>query len=187
MEVTEFILNRRGLHQALQAIKKLSPSYFKHGFVKINVLPEHVEIHVVGITRYLPAQTEGYYDVYLPLRLLFAMSSTFDSFEIKFIVREGELQCGNAIFSSPEIKIRNIFDTNNDIMPLNASEFDLLKYAYKATKQEIDDFGLTQRVKNAREKLDIRLCEVAALLADYGITKSEIETLIVDKFTLKQI
>jgi hypothetical protein len=114
---------------------------------------------------------------------LFAMSLTFNTLELKFIVKEGELSCGNTIFSSPEIKIRNLFDTNNDVMPLNPQDFDLLKYAYRATVCEIADFGLTQRVKDAREKLDIRVYEALAILSDYSVTKKDLDNLILEKLS----
>jgi len=82
-------------------------------------------------------------------------------------------------------KIRGIFNTNNDVMPLNANDFDLLKYASKASPLELDDFGLTQKVKDAQEKLTIRLHEALALLDQYRITIKDLENLILQNFKKK--
>ncbi len=67
-------------------------------------------------------------------------------------------------------------------MPLNADEFDLLKYAYKASESELADFGLTQKVNDAQEKLRIRLAEALVLLGNYHITYNDLENLIIKKF-----
>jgi hypothetical protein len=49
--------------------------------------------------------------------------------ELKFEVGQGEIKCSDSTFTSPEIKVRPIFNANNEVMPINANEFDLLRYA----------------------------------------------------------
>jgi hypothetical protein len=182
VETTSFILDRKKFHHEMLSIKKLTPKYFKTGVAQINILPEQIEIHVVGITKYISALTEGCYDVLVPIRLLYAYSSTITTPELKFEVKPGEIRCGVSVFSSPEIKLRPIFNTNNDVMPLNADEFDLLKYAYRASESELADFGLSQKVKNAQEKLRISISEALIILGNYRITYSDLEDLIIKKF-----
>ncbi|MEI6901393.1 MAG: hypothetical protein WCL00_16065, partial [Bacteroidota bacterium] len=159
VETTTFILERKKFHAELVSIKKLTPKFFKSGIALINVLPEQIELHTVGITKYFSAQTEGYVDVFVPLRLLFAYASTMSTSELKFEVKQGEIQCGSSIFSSPDIKIRFIFNADNGILPLNASEFDLLRYAYKASESELANFGLTKNVEKAQARLTERLSQ----------------------------
>jgi hypothetical protein len=182
VETTTFILDRQKFNTELLSIKKLTPKYFKTGVVQINVLPDQIELHTVGITKYLSAQTEGYCDVFLPIRILFAYSSTFSTIELKFEVKQGEIRCGDSTFTSPEIKIRPIFNADSDVMPLNAAEFDLLKYAHKVSASELADFGLTKKVKKARERLRVRLLDALVVLDQYHITYTDLENLVINKF-----
>jgi hypothetical protein len=177
VETTTFILDRKKFHSELVSIKKLTPKFFKTGVAQVNVLPDQIELHIVGITKYFSAQTEGYFDVFIPLRLLFAYSSTISTPELKFEVRQGEIRCGISTFTCPEIKIRPIFNANNDVMPLNANEFDLLRYAYKSSESELEDFGLTEPVKKAQGRLKTRLAEAIDILGYYRVTYKELENL----------
>lgn len=182
MEATTFTLDRKKFHTELLSIKKLTPKFFKTGIAQINVLPDQIELHTVGITKYFSAQTIGYWDVFVPIRLLFAYSSTMSSDELKFEVSQGEIKCGSATFSSPEIKVHPIFNANNEGMPLNANEFDLLRYAYKSGESELTDFGLTEPVIKARKRLDVKLAEAADILGYYHVTYKELENLVFKKF-----
>jgi hypothetical protein len=182
VETTTFILDRKKFHTELLSIKKLTPKFFKTGVAQINVLPDQIELHTVGITKYFSAQTEGYWDIFIPFRLLFAYSSTMSSDELKFEVRQGEIKCGGSTFSSPEIKIRPIFNANNDGMPLNANEFDLLRYAYKSSESELADFGLSEPVKKAEERLKARIAKAVDILGYYRVTYKELENLVIKKF-----
>ena len=56
------------------------------------------------------------------------------------------------IFKS-DVKIRSIFAADNGILPLNANEFDLLRYAYKASESELANFGLTRTCEKGSERL----------------------------------
>lgn len=93
----------------------------------------------------------------------------------------GEVKCGDSVFTSPEIKVRPIFNTNNDVLPLNADEFDLLKFCLKANESDLNDLGLSQQVKNSKEKLRIRLTEALALLNTYRVTYADLDNLITKK------
>ena len=97
METTTFILDRKKFNTELVSIKKLTPKFFKTGVAQIHVLPEQIELHVVGITKYISAQTEGYFDVFIPLRLLYAYSSTITTPELKYEVKNGEISVEEAI------------------------------------------------------------------------------------------
>ena len=182
METTTFIIDRKKFHIELLSIKKLTPKSFKAGIAQINVLPDQIELHTVGITKYFSAQTEGYVDVFVPFRLLFAYASTMTTSELKFVVKQGEIQCGSSTFSSPDVKVRPIFIADNGVLPLNANEFDLLRYAYKASESELDNFGLTKNVDKAQERLKARLTQAFDILAYYHVTYKELENLIIKKF-----
>lgn len=182
MEITTFIIDRKKFHSELVNIKKLTPRFFKTGVAQINVLPDQIELHTVGITKYFLAQTERYWDIFVPFRLLFAYSSTTNATELKFEVRQGEIQYGGSTFSSPEIKIRPIFNANNEVMPVNANEFDLLRYAYKSSESELADFGLTEPVMKAQERFEARLAEAVDILGYYRVTYKELENLVIKKF-----
>jgi len=67
-------------------------------------------------------------------------------------------------------------------MPLNANEFDLLRYAYKSSESELADFGLTEPVKKAQERFTVRLAEAIDILGYYRVTYKELENLIIKKF-----
>jgi hypothetical protein len=182
VETTTFIIDRKKFHSDLLSIRKLTPKVFKMGVAQINVLPDQIELHTAGITKYFTAQTDGYWDVFVPIRLLFAYSSTMSSDELKFEIKQGEIQCGGSTFTSPEIKVRPIFNANNEVMPINANEFDLLRYAYKANESELADFGLTEPVMKARARLETRLAEAVGILGYYRVTYKELENLVLKRF-----
>lgn len=181
MGTISFIVDRKKFHTELLSIKKLTPKFFKTGVAQINILPEQIELHTSGITKYIDAQTEGYFDVFIPIRLLFAYSSTMSSDELTFEVSQGEIKCGSSTISSPEIKVRPLFNTNNEALIMNPSEYDLLKYALKTTDSELADFGLTELVQKAEERLKVRLTEASAILSDYRVTYKELENLVLKK------
>lgn len=181
LETTSFTVDRKKFHTELLTIKKLTPKYFKSGVVQINVLPEQIELHTTGITKYIDARTEGYFDVFVPIRLLYAYSSTVLTDELTFEVRQGEIHCGGAIFSSPEIKVRPIFNANNEVLTMNSTEFALLKYSSRANETELADFGLTELVQRAEERLKTRLTEATEILSYYQVTYKELEKLVLKK------
>jgi hypothetical protein len=181
MNKSTFTLNRKKLHAELLSIKRIAPKFFKDGIVQINVLPMQIEVHVIGVTKYLPAITEGYFDIMIPLRLLYAYTSTNKDIDIKFEVKQHELKCGDSLFSHPEIKLTNIFDTNIEELPLNYDNFDLLRYAIKANDRELANMGLTGRVKAAKMNLNTAIVEASSILSSYRITYQDLETLIFNK------
>ena len=102
--------------------------------------------------------------------------------ELKFEVRQGEIRCGGSTFTSPEIKLRPIFNANNEGLPINANEFDLLRYAYKANESELADFGLTEPVIKANARLEAKLTEAIGILGYYHVTYKDLEKLVIKKF-----
>ncbi|MCK9398985.1 MAG: hypothetical protein M0Q51_03175 [Bacteroidales bacterium] len=181
MEKTVFTVVQAVLHKELTDIKKLNPRYFKKGIAQISVLPEHLELHTVGITRYIPAKTEGYFDVFIPLRFLLAYSKIESLPVLTLEVEQGVIRCGNGILTSPEIKVNNIFNATIDELPLNADEFDLLRYALRADPREIANYGLTMKVNNARDKLRVRITEAASILEGFRVSYTDLESLIMNK------
>lgn len=168
---------------ALKAIRKISPKYFNSGVAKINILPEQIELHVVGVTKYLKAKTENYLDVYIPLRFLYSYASTLKQEELSFTISEGQLQCGISTLSSPEICIRGIFQAKDDDMPINFDDFDLLKFASATTEEELIRYHLAMKVLNAKSRMKSHLTEALQHLGQYRITYEDLEQLITKKFT----
>jgi hypothetical protein len=181
MEKTVFTLSQAVLHKELVDIKKLNPRYFKKGVAQISVLPEHLELHTVGMTRHIPAKTEGYFDIFVPLRYLLAYSLIESLPIVTLEVEEGVIRCGNGILTSPEIKIKNIFNSTIDELPLNADEFELLRYALRADAREIAIYGLTMKVNNAKDKLRVRITEAASILEGFRVSYTDLENLIMNK------
>jgi len=183
MDQSTFAVNRINFLDALKAIRKISPKLFNSGVAKINVLPEHIELHVVGITKYLKARTENYFDVYIPLRFLYSYASTLKLEELSFTVSKGQLQCGISTVSSPEIYIRDIFHASDDNMPINFDDFDLLKYASATPEEELIRIHLAMKVLKAKSRMKSNLTEALQQLKQYRITYEDLEKLITQKFT----
>lgn len=181
MEKTIFTVVQSLLHKELTAIKKLNPRYFKKGVAQISVLPEHLELHTVGITRIIPATTEGYFDVFIPLRHLLAYSKLESLPIVTLEIEDSEIRCGTGILTSPEIRLQNIFNSTIDELPLNADEFDLLKYALRADPREIANYGLTLKVNKAKDKLRVRITEAASILEGFRVSYKDLEDLIMNK------
>jgi len=181
MEKSVFTVAQSLLNKELADIKKLNPRYFKKGVAQISVLPEHLELHTVGITRCIAAKTEGYFDLFIPLRFLMAYSKIESLPIVTLEVEEGVIRCGNGILTSPEIKVKNIFNSTIDDLPLNADEFDLLKYSLRADPREIANYGLTMKVNNARDKMRVRIAEAVSALEGFRVSYTDLETLIMNK------
>jgi hypothetical protein len=179
---TTFIIDRKQLHAVLLSIKKQTPKCFKTGIVQINIPPNQIELHAAGITKYLSAQTKGYCDILVPMRLLYAFSSTMSAVKLKFKVKRGEIRCGNSTFKSSEITIRPMFNMDNEVMPMIAAEFDLLKYVYEPKASELENFKLTRKISNTREKLRSRLLEAIVMLDPYHMSYAELQNLVNSKF-----
>ena len=102
-----FTVKTVDLQESLTRIKRFNKKYFKEGIIKIRMMPGGIELSTIGVFEFVHGQTEGLAEVFAPLKLLFAFAQdcTHDSVTFKF--RKGELECGNSIFSSPHISIKD--------------------------------------------------------------------------------
>jgi hypothetical protein len=75
-----------------------------------------------------------------------------------------------------------MFDMANEVMPMTAAEFDLLKYAYKNEVSELADFKLTKKINTAREKLSVMLLDAVVMLYHYHWSYVELQSLVNRKF-----
>lgn len=75
-----------------------------------------------------------------------------------------------------------MFNMDNEVMPMIAAEFDLLKYVYEPKASELENFKLTRKISNTREKLRSRLLEAIVMLDPYHMSYAELQNLVNSKF-----
>jgi len=103
MEVvfSAFALDRKELHKLIMMFKRHLAKKFDASMCKIRVMPGGVEFSTAGIYLCMNCETEGLYEILVPMKLLFAYTSHGTQPLMSFRFQEGEMKCGNSIYSSP--------------------------------------------------------------------------------------
>jgi hypothetical protein len=163
------------------SIKKYNKKFFATGIAKINVLPGQIEIHSVGEAKYISAKTEGFFDVHIPIKLLYAFAKTNIYGDLTIEIMNGEVSCRGAKFIYPDIMLSPLLGADNKALPFDATEYELLRYLYQAQGMKRDDFELRMEVISSQERLSERILQSYELLKHYHVTKLELEALVNQK------
>jgi len=175
-----FTVKTVDLQESLTRIKRFNKKYFKEGIIKIRMMPGGIELSTIGVFEFVHGQTEGLAEVFAPLKLLFAFAQdcTHDSVTFKF--RKGELECGNSIFSSPHISIKDWFYTTETNLSIKPTDIELLKLGHQNIG-EIFRYNKHDEYLRAKAKLDKAITESYGILKVYNIKREEIEKLVQEK------
>ena len=98
-----------------------------------------------------------------------------------FIFRNGELGCGNSIYSSNKIKVDPVFTTTENVLHNNLSKISILKYWITNTEKENERLGLTSTIKVARNHLKTDIQEALLVLNQYNVVYEDLEDLVKKK------
>jgi hypothetical protein len=148
-----FKVDRKKFLTALRLYKKLSSSLYKTGSIKIRILNQRVEIFGIGITKIIEAETGLFFEIIVPLNLIYDYTNSSKSESISFFFKQGMIRCGSSIFESPYIILEDIdsSSTGNNIM---YDDFTILKHYFNQDHDFIKKNNLGQRLKDALENLE---------------------------------
>ena len=182
IDYSNFILNRKDFQDVLNMFKRLLKKEFPKTICKIRVMPGGIELSTTGIYRCINCETTGLYEILVPLKLLYAYAISNQPAMMEFTFRDGELQCGSSIFSSPMIKVKNWGTSADDGLHINYSDLDLIKVAFEQGDKYLEEHNLTGAYKELTAKLEKDLYQSYLALEGYGITQKDIRNLVYGKF-----
>ena len=180
-----FSLDRKELHKLIMMFKRHVAKKFDASICKIRVMPGGVEFSTAGIYLCLNCETVGLYEILVPLKLLFAYTSHGTQPLMSFTFREGEMTCGNSIYSSPLIKLKNWRTTSGDSLKMNYSDLDIMKLAFTEGETFLEERNMKGTYKLILEKLDEEVYSAFIILEKYGLSRMDIRNLVFEKITHK--
>jgi len=181
---SKFILDRKELNHALLAFKRLIKKGFDTTICNLRVMPGGVEISTPGIARSIHGETEGLYEFLVPIKILFAYSSSSTNATMSFVFREGQMECDRSTYSSPMIKIKNWQPSLIDELPMNYTDTDVIRLAYKKGVDYLEENNLQDVYKKALNNMEVDIHGVIEVLSKYELTKQDIRDVI--EFRIKK-
>ena len=175
---SKFILDRKELNHALLAFKRLIKKGFDTTICNLRVMPGGVEISTPGIARSIHGETEGLYEFLVPIKILFAYSSSSTNPTMSFVFRDGQMECDRSLYSSPMIKIKNWQSTPIDELPMNYTDTDVIKLAYKKGADYLEENNLQDVYKKALNNMEVDIHSVIEVLSKYELKKQDVRDLI---------
>jgi hypothetical protein len=145
-------------------------------------MPGGVEFSTTGIYWCINCETVGLYEILIPIKILFAYTSHGEQATMDFTFRDGEMKCGNSIFSSPLIKLKNWSTSSGDSLKMNYSDLDIIKLAFKEGDTYLEDRYMMGAYKNILARLEEEIYSVSLILEKYGVSRMDIRNFLFDKF-----
>ncbi|GIV33056.1 MAG: hypothetical protein KatS3mg031_0591 [Chitinophagales bacterium] len=167
---------KKMITQANRIIKKIDDT-----ITKISVQPESIEFEFVGIQRTLPAMTETYCDVLVPFKVLLGIAKTATTPRLTLTFKDGQMNTDKINVSHKAIKVQSLFSNKEIPLPVNPSLADILKLRKLYDKEKLIELNLMPRIESAEQELKDRLNKAAALLKDFGVKFSDLESLVNSK------
>jgi hypothetical protein len=178
---TIFKTDRKRLLLILKELKKLSTSLYSKGMIKIRVLKSCIEIYGIGVVKYVESETEGYCDIYVSMKLFYDFVSTSKSQLITFSFKEGELKCGNSIYSSFGISIEQIPINEELQLSMNFDDYSIIKEYLNQGDEFIIKHNLDSKLETANKRLNTAIHGAYESLKFFKLTKEEIKSYVIDK------
>jgi hypothetical protein len=180
-KTTTFKVDRKRLMVILNELKRLSTGLYSKGTIKIRVLINCIEVYGIGVVKYLSAETDGHYDVYIPMKLFYDFAKSNKSEFITFTFNEGELKCGSSIYSLGSIKLEKV-DWNDDLdLQINYDEYSLIYEFLNNGIGFIEKHQLEQKLEKANSNLNSSINKAFELLKFYKIKKEDLRKFITEQ------
>jgi len=177
-------LDRKELNEALSIFKKLLKKKFDTTICIIRVMPEGIELSTPGIMRAIHGETEGLYEFLVPIKILYAYSSSSMNKTMNFVLHEGKMECDKSIYTSPMIKMKNWQQNTIDNVAISYSNTDLLKLGLEKSAQYLEENNLVGDFKTAQNDLELDIHSAMEILSKYELKKQDIRDII--EFRLKK-
>lgn len=175
---TTFKVDRKRLLVILNELKKLSATLYSKGNIKIRILINCIEIYGIGVVKYLSAETDGHFDVYVPMKLFYDFVKTNKSEFITFTFIDGELKCGSSIYSLGSIKLEKV-NWNEDLdVQINYDEYSLIYESLTNGMDFIVKHNLEQKFDKANSNLNSSINKAYEILKFYKINKDDFKRFI---------
>jgi hypothetical protein len=176
-----FKSDRRRLLVLLKELKKLSPSLYSKGRIKIRVLKNCIEIFGIGVVKFIESETEGYFDLYVPMKLFYEFVATNKSEIITFFFKQGELKCGNSVYSSSGITIEQISINEELELSMNFDDYSIIREYLNKGEEFIIKHNLESKLESANKTLNKAIHGAYENLKFFKITKAEIKLYITNR------
>ncbi len=181
---SKFTIDRKELNEALNSFKRLLKKKFDNTICNLRVMPGGIELSTPGIMRAIHGETEGLYEFLVPIKILYAYSSSSVNKTMNFIFCEGKMECDKSIYSSPMIKMKNWQQTTIDSVVINYTNTDLLKLGLEKGAEYLEENNLISEYKKAQNELELDIHTVMEVLSKYELKKEDLREII--KFRLKK-
>jgi hypothetical protein len=137
-------------------------------------------VAVTGRSIEVPIEAEVIGSAIIPIKVVFGAKRMCESHKderLRLRISDGKFRIQNTSISNPGIAMkrisRRIIDIPDDALPM-----DVLALRHIFSVDEIEDSGLHVKVLNRQEDLTWCLESASATLRDYGISQSELATLV---------
>jgi hypothetical protein len=184
---TTFKVDRKRLMVILNELKRLSTSLYSKGNIKIRVLINCIEIYGIGVVKYLSAETDGHYDVYISMKLFYDFAKNSKSEILTFTFNDGELRCGSSIYSLSSIKLEKV-DWNEDLdLQINYDEYSLIYEFLNNGMGFIEKHKLELKLEKANSNLNTSINKAFELLKFYKINKEDLKKFVIEQIKKKKL
>ena len=177
---THFKIDGSEFKKMMLDAKKVS-KYSKGTLIKISVQPINVEFGFVGMVRTIKGETEGYCDAFVPFEILLSVAQTNSKPELDIIIKDGEFCFGISKICINSIKVNSLFSGKEVSLPVNPTIFQILRLRKEYDEETLSKNKYLKMVESAEARLEERIYDAYRILADYGVSKKDIEKLIEGK------
>lgn len=174
-----FKVDRKKLLSSLKVFKQMSASLYKTGNIRIRVLNQGIELFGIGLIKFIEADTETLFDVYVPLRLIYDYTNTSKVEKISFYFKEGMIKCGNFTLNSPYISLSDLGRTlaDDDVV---YDDYTILKHYYNNDLDFIKHNKLESRLTDALKYLDESVNKSFKNFKDFKVKKDDLKIFLID-------
>lgn len=174
-----FKTDRKKLLSNLKLFKQMSSSLYKTGNIRIRVLKQGIELFGIGLIKFIEADTETLFDVYVPLRIMYDYTYSSKVEKISFSFKEGIIKCGNFTLNSPYITLSDLGRTLADD-DVRYDEYTILKHYYNNDLDFIKKNKLESRLTDALKSLDESVNKSFKNFKDFKVKKDDLKIFLID-------
>jgi len=171
---TSFTLSFIDFKRMLAEIKRLVPQSM-NSVVKIVVQPHSVEFSFPGVERTITATTENYCDALVPFSILYSLSMTLKTADLKIHLKDGEIRANSTTIDVKRITVQSLFSNMEIPLAINHNKADILRLRRTFTVTKLEELKLDEKLYNAERDLEEAIFAAYPKLNPYGISLDEFQ------------
>jgi hypothetical protein len=176
----EFLTDARELQSSVQQLLVNREEYHDTDIVEICVGTDSVELRAVGTETAISGTGKQSGIARLPISVLSkigVLAMQFKKKTITVLLKDGQAKIETAVVSHPAINL-DAKGSAPILIPVNASDLDILATAEVVSKEDISDAGLKERLKRAIESREAAVERAVEALDVFGVQKDELLDLV---------